>query len=886
MSTFLTKPGIPEEINKQRLVKNSALLISAEAISKLTALLIQIIAARHLGSKGYGMFSYAFVGTGVILNFIDHGFRVYTTREISNDFTQAKSILKNIILLKRVLTIISIVIISVAYTIIPLDSKDLNVIFLISLAMVLDGYTEIYLGVFRAFEKMKEVSILMISQRALFFITGGLGILFLDFGIVEFSSAFLLTTVLVFFISKKMVRNFLNEEMFEKKRINWRIALKDSMPICLVIFFSYIYFRLDVVFLFFLHGKSEAGFYTASFKIIESLALLIAGMRAALFPLISKDTFHDPLHLNEISSEFYRISLLICVPLSIGIIFISEYLVNTLYGPIYGPTSSIIKIMGASFFLIVINEFLIFLLLAIKKTEIAITITLLAATFNFTFNWILIPGLGTFGAAISFVFTQVFIFFLAHTKLKKSLNLVFPIFNIAWKPFLASGIMIIGLIVFQSHIILELLFGGCVYIFSLLFLRAFTEKDILSFLDFLIPNYLNKNTTGAAKNYAPKNIALIKLGARGDLILASPFFKNLKQHYPEASIKLITGHDSFDAVKNNPYIDEFILVNDKNIYTGNIFEKSTEVIKILKRLREKPIDIIFTMHRAWQFNLLSLLSGSPNRIGFKRGSESLGLTNVTADVNIQYETKSYLDLLQSINIPIQSQETYFNINKSDRSYIFNFLNQHQVSNHRPLLGLIPGGGKNIASGEMFIKRWPVDRYIELSKKFIDDYRGKVFLIGGEDDNELIDSIKLEVPSCIKVTHVDLGKSAALINKCDLIIGNDCGPIHISNALNRPTITIFGPTDPRQWASLKENNIIIQNEISCSPCYSDGLFPNCEHKTCLNSIGIRQVYKHLQDFLCEFSNTGNMKSMDDDSFLAAAPPYGPYLDYVWYKNKVQ
>ena len=157
--------------------------------------------------------------------------------------------------------------------------------------MIVDGYTEINLGVFRAFEKMKEVSILMISQRALFFITGGLGILFLDFGIVQFSSAFLLTTVLFFFISKKMVRSLLDKEIFEQKRLNWKSVLENSIPICLVIFFSFIYFRLDVVFLFFLHGKAEAGFYTASFKIIESLALLIAGIRTAVFPLISRGYF-------------------------------------------------------------------------------------------------------------------------------------------------------------------------------------------------------------------------------------------------------------------------------------------------------------------------------------------------------------------------------------------------------------------------------------------------------------------------------------------------------------------------------------------------------------------------------------------------------------------
>ena len=62
--------------------------------------------------------------------------------------------------------------------------------------------------------------------------------------------------------------------------------------------------------------------------------------------------------------------------------------------------ASIMKIMGASFFLIVLNEFLIFLLLAVRKTQIAIKNNFLAATFNFTLNWILIPRWGTFGAAL------------------------------------------------------------------------------------------------------------------------------------------------------------------------------------------------------------------------------------------------------------------------------------------------------------------------------------------------------------------------------------------------------------------------------------------------------------------------------------------------------
>ena len=115
---------MPEQTNKKRLVKNSVLLLSAEAISKLTALLIQIIAARHLGSKGYGMFSYAFVGTGVLLNFVDHGFRVYITREIANDFTQSQKYIKKYNFPEKNYNYyFNSYHFRTAYTVIPLDSE-------------------------------------------------------------------------------------------------------------------------------------------------------------------------------------------------------------------------------------------------------------------------------------------------------------------------------------------------------------------------------------------------------------------------------------------------------------------------------------------------------------------------------------------------------------------------------------------------------------------------------------------------------------------------------------------------------------------------------------------------------------------------------------------
>src|SRR5205085_9133251 len=73
-----------------------------------------------------------------------------------------------------------------------------------------------------------------------------------------------------------------------------------------------------------------------------------------------------------------------------------------------------------------------------------------------------------------------------------------------------------------------------------------------------------------------------------------------------------------------------------------------------------------------------------------------------------------------------------------------------------------------------------------------------------------------------VGKTSLGELAALISKLDLFISNDTGPAHIANAVDTPSVTIFGPVDPRRWASLDQTrHPIVRREVSCSPCeYSE------------------------------------------------------------------
>jgi lipopolysaccharide heptosyltransferase II len=373
-----------------------------------------------------------------------------------------------------------------------------------------------------------------------------------------------------------------------------------------------------------------------------------------------------------------------------------------------------------------------------------------------------------------------------------------------------------------------------------------------------------------------KNILLIKLGAVGDLVIASSFFDNLRKNYPNAKISLLTGKPSLEIVQNNPCIDEFILADDATLYKGNFFSRLRELFRIVLQLRKYSFDLVFVMHRAWQFNILAYLVGIPRRVGFARGNEGIMLTDVVIPNPSRNEREHYLDLLRTINIPAEYQRTFYYFSEDEKKFLPAYLLKQNITEEEPVMALIPGGGENVAQGVMVTRRWPISRYIALVKKFKNDYGGKVIIVGGPGDRELAKDILKAVPDCINATDLKIGHMASLFQRCQVVIGNDCGPLHISTALQRPTISIYGATDSRQWASPDKENKVLHKNISCSPCFNDGNFPVCEHLSCLNYISVEEVYQHVQNILSGSPNPINNEKEEPQA--NPLPVFGPPLKF--------
>ena len=344
------------------------------------------------------------------------------------------------------------------------------------------------------------------------------------------------------------------------------------------------------------------------------------------------------------------------------------------------------------------------------------------------------------------------------------------------------------------------------------------------------------------KTDIPK-ILLIKLGAVGELVVASPFFDQLRKHFPHSEIVLVVGRSSYATVEHNPNISRFIFADDHDLYRGGWVRRSLEFFRLIGKLRKEDFELSFVLECGMAFRLLVCLAGIPVRVGFGRGREDFFLTHSIYKHPNQNKSESYLDLLRKIGIPVVFNRTYYYLSDEEKDFQNLFLERHNITDKEQVIALATGGG-SVVRNNMIASHWPVQNYIELAQRLQREGSSRVILVGGPDDRKIADRIIEVCPSCLDATDLSLGDMASVLRRCNFYIGSDNARNHIAVATGIPCIRIFNPTGSRPVSSYGivnevnvasgEANTDIQEKL---PKSSDSEFPT--------AVSVDEVWQHLK-----------------------------------------
>ncbi|HOL47353.1 MAG TPA: glycosyltransferase family 9 protein [bacterium] len=184
--------------------------------------------------------------------------------------------------------------------------------------------------------------------------------------------------------------------------------------------------------------------------------------------------------------------------------------------------------------------------------------------------------------------------------------------------------------------------------------------------------------------------------------------------------------------------------------------------------------------------------------------------------------------------------TYY-LNNDDIQFADNF---YENVIKEEFIGIAPGSGNFLKE-----KRWHIDNFLILANLIVTNLNIKVVFFGSKQEEYLLADKKNnneKILNCIG--KLKLNQTAALIRKAKLFIANDCGLMHIANALDIPVIAIFGPTIINKNRPFNPASIVISKNYDCQPCYKFNQEIKCNELKCLNDIKPEEVFLAVKKFL--------------------------------------
>ncbi len=321
-------------------------------------------------------------------------------------------------------------------------------------------------------------------------------------------------------------------------------------------------------------------------------------------------------------------------------------------------------------------------------------------------------------------------------------------------------------------------------------------------------------------------LLLFKIGALGDVLLTTPLVRALRQRFPGAQINYLTGRWSAPALQNNPHISNLIEFDDQIISHRNVLK----LLSLAAGIRRKKYDVIFVLDPGWQAGLLTSFFGS-FRVGFDRGGEGKFHHLTISFQSTQHDSEQYLALGNLVGARSNNTSLELFRTTDDESVAGHLLKDSS----RPCIALCPGGARNPYQ-DMPERRWPAAYYHELATK-LEAVGFSVVILGNQADAGTARKVATQ-RSLNLAGRTNLHQAAAVVSKCRAAVTHDQGLLHVAATTHTPTISLFGPTDPRRKRPLGEQHRVIWH--AAEPCEHNGKLKQCSPTHDMRSISVAKV----------------------------------------------
>ncbi len=348
--------------------------------------------------------------------------------------------------------------------------------------------------------------------------------------------------------------------------------------------------------------------------------------------------------------------------------------------------------------------------------------------------------------------------------------------------------------------------------------------------------------------FHPKRILVIRLDLIGDLVLSLTVVRALKRTYPGADIDLLATPASANVALHDPNLSE-IITYDPNIWRRPKalvqLKNWHEASKLVHRLRSRHYELAISVYANWAA-VLALLSGARRRVGYGPEGYPGFMTDPVpggipgrwmhyAPLDNKHEVDYCLELAKAAGATLTPEDRipHLYVDEQSRQEVEQMLHDAGVHPGEPMIVC------HVSSNNGQSKRWPIPYWARLIDRLVREEHAQVVLTGAPGDLPIIEDVMQRAwERAINFAgKTSLTQLAALLQRADLVISGDSGPMHMAVAVDAPLIAIHGPTNPSLGGPVSPGATILRSHIWCSPCYNAKDPADCPFYTtqCMKNI---------------------------------------------------
>jgi O-antigen/teichoic acid export membrane protein len=434
---------------------------------------------RYLGPEGFGKYTTMLAFFAFFSAIGDFGLYTISTREISRENADERSILSKVFTLRLIISVVIFTLSTVFVWFLPYEKEVQVSILIASAAFIFSSSYGLLNGIFQKYIAMDKVAFTELSGKVIQ-IAIIIFVVKMNYGFIIVAFSLFITMlwnfVILYFLSRSYVTITLTNDWKY-----WQMFIKESLPMGISAIVTFLYFKFNAIILSFLQTQYDVGIYGVAYKIIETLVFFPAMVVGLVFPLFSRHIFTNTILFNKIANIVLKFFMIILTPLVVCTIFLAPQIIGIVGGAEFIDSVIVLQILIFALACIFFGQMFSNILIAATLQKKLMVILIIAAIMNILLNIIFISQYSYTGAAMVSVITEAFV--MIATILIAVRYTSFTLISKNIIPIIIAGAIMVGIFTLMPTQGFGVAALNLFVYFALLFIfRVITRDDIIHIL--------------------------------------------------------------------------------------------------------------------------------------------------------------------------------------------------------------------------------------------------------------------------------------------------------------------------------------------------------------------------------------------------------------------